>query len=261
MKGSLSEALNVYALLERVSTQVSGSVPLQTCIDNIEARTTVVKTFIRNTRLTETLKPTTYVVIYMTYCDYMNIISIGTAEQILRKSSIVVSKNLFLEMCQADADYSTSMRELMKSENKKQPSRVFGIMEVFCTSDLDVKKNLFALRTEEDMSTFDFETFKRLTLYKFPDMPNDQIDRMWGIIEQSRNDPRFLRNVIGDNYQPPEEFLVDVNLSMRTCSNCVRRNVKLDMCSGCSNAWYCNRECQCMHWSTHKKVCTKHSLS
>jgi len=259
MKGGLlNEALKVYELMQRVIAQVSqwkDPVPLHTCVDNIDMQTTLIKNFMRNTQFMQRLQPTTYMIIYMSYTDYMSIDSVDVAERLLQKSAIIVSKDFFDEVCQNDIGHATSMRELIKSENRDEPTRVIGITKVFCTPDLDVRKSLFAIRTEEDMTRFDFEAFKRMTLQKFPGMSNKQLSEMWRIVEQTRKDPNFYRAIFGDNYQVPEEFVQDVNLSMRTCFNCNRRNIKLDMCSGCNNAWYCNRECQCMHWKEHKKIC------
>ena len=39
------------------------------------------------------------------------------------------------------------------------------------------------------------------------------------------------------------------------CFQCGKRGHKLPKCTQCSQAYYCNADCQRKHWKTHKPVC------
>ena len=39
------------------------------------------------------------------------------------------------------------------------------------------------------------------------------------------------------------------------CFQCGKRGHKLPKCTQCSQAYYCNADCQQKHWKTHKPVC------
>ena len=39
------------------------------------------------------------------------------------------------------------------------------------------------------------------------------------------------------------------------CFNCGKPGHKLPKCRQCSQAYYCNNDCQRKHWKTHKPVC------
>ena len=39
------------------------------------------------------------------------------------------------------------------------------------------------------------------------------------------------------------------------CSNCLLKKIQLNRCAKCKIVFYCSRECQKNHWSSHKKVC------
>jgi hypothetical protein len=55
---------------------------------------------------------------------------------------------------------------------------------------------------------------------------------------------------------------IDVDVTMESCDAteycgaCGRRNVPLSKCSACGSIAYCGRECQRLHWKTHKKDCS-----
>ena len=53
--------------------------------------------------------------------------------------------------------------------------------------------------------------------------------------------------------------MTQINLhatSLKTnCAFCFRHDPKLLSCKGCKTAWYCGKECQRSHWSSHKNVC------
>jgi hypothetical protein len=55
---------------------------------------------------------------------------------------------------------------------------------------------------------------------------------------------------------------IDVDVTMESCDAteycgaCGRRNVPLPRCSACGSIAYCGRECQRIHWKTHKKDCS-----
>lgn len=42
---------------------------------------------------------------------------------------------------------------------------------------------------------------------------------------------------------------------MASCALCTSRNGSLRKCSRCKTVYYCNRECQKLHWKTHKLTC------
>ncbi|KAJ7713818.1 hypothetical protein B0H16DRAFT_1619956 [Mycena metata] len=44
------------------------------------------------------------------------------------------------------------------------------------------------------------------------------------------------------------------------CSSCSKRSGSM-RCSRCKITFYCNRECQAAHWSTHKNHCKKVQMS
>ena len=39
------------------------------------------------------------------------------------------------------------------------------------------------------------------------------------------------------------------------CANCSIKKIQLNRCGRCKTVFYCSRECQKNHWSSHKKVC------
>lgn len=41
-----------------------------------------------------------------------------------------------------------------------------------------------------------------------------------------------------------------------TCNECGNNQGEKLTCSGCKNAYYCNKDCQKKHWKQHKKYCT-----
>lgn len=44
-------------------------------------------------------------------------------------------------------------------------------------------------------------------------------------------------------------------LKIRTCASCGKGSEKMSKCSGCARVYYCNRECQLVHWKMRKKNC------
>lgn len=52
---------------------------------------------------------------------------------------------------------------------------------------------------------------------------------------------------------------IQINLQSKSsgtnCAFCIQRDKKLLFCKGCMTARYCGKECQKMHWSSHKYVC------
>ena len=54
-----------------------------------------------------------------------------------------------------------------------------------------------------------------------------------------------------------QQVVVLLNMAaMRQCAHCKGRANKLQMCSRCKNAFYCNKRHQKMHWEQHRLKCT-----
>lgn len=49
------------------------------------------------------------------------------------------------------------------------------------------------------------------------------------------------------------------NIIIYSCNNCnaIRPKKDMPLCSRCRSVRYCNRQCQCTHWLTHKNECSK----
>jgi len=41
----------------------------------------------------------------------------------------------------------------------------------------------------------------------------------------------------------------------RECANCTKKGTGFKRCSKCKKVWYCDQDCQKIHWSEHKKAC------
>ncbi len=73
-------------------------------------------------------------------------------------------------------------------------------------------------------------------------------------------------NVTSEGEEPTQEKVTHLAqmltfnlLANRICEQCgdKRDLTKLSICGSCALAWYCSKECQERHWSTHKLRCCK----
>jgi tetratricopeptide (TPR) repeat protein len=55
--------------------------------------------------------------------------------------------------------------------------------------------------------------------------------------------------------QQPNRHQIDVGHFFRMCSQCDAVKEDMERCSGCNRVWYCNPDCQLLHWPTHKLQC------
>jgi len=70
--------------------------------------------------------------------------------------------------------------------------------------------------------------------------------------------PVHIRNRLADarvKAKHPQRYLIDVGHDYRMCNQCSHVEEHMSKCDGCSRVWYCNRECQLLHWPTHKLQC------
>ena len=242
---NMGPAIMIYKSMQRTIDNVrkweqsSECVPLEVREKNVEERYNAFK---ERVRAITCKRDKSYYVLHMTYKDFME----DTQPQIME-----VPKDLFDSICEHDTDYGLAMAEMLKSENKQQPTRIFGISEVYISSEGHVRKGLFAVRDYEDIADFDLDGFERLFKLKFPHV---DASKMRECMEFMQKNPDVARLIIGDRV-PSKEFVEELNLNTRTCSSCERRGIKLDMCSKCQNAWYCNTTCQKTHWKVHKMEC------
>jgi hypothetical protein len=49
--------------------------------------------------------------------------------------------------------------------------------------------------------------------------------------------------------------LINVGHNYGMCNQCGKVEDQMSKCNGCNRAWYCNEECQLLHWPTHKPQC------
>ena len=73
-------------------------------------------------------------------------------------------------------------------------------------------------------------------------------------------------NITSEGEEPTQEKVTHLAqmltfnlLANRICEQCgdKRDLTKLSICGSCALAWYCSKECQERHWSTHKLRCCK----
>jgi tetratricopeptide (TPR) repeat protein len=53
----------------------------------------------------------------------------------------------------------------------------------------------------------------------------------------------------------PARHLIDVGHEFRLCNQCGTVREHMNKCDGCNRVWYCGRDCQLLHWPTHKPLC------
>jgi len=94
-------------------------------------------------------------------------------------------------------------------------------------------------------------------------------DTRVGKYDQSKWIPPGLNEDIVDTYKRykdmigQEEFqslatmICYLRLTQPVCSQCEKTDVRLRKCTACQLTFYCSKDCQVIHWNTHRKWCRK----
>ncbi len=243
-------------------------VPLETCKKRVEGHRDVFRAMLNVSQRilalgNKTVSDVSYFFISVTYEMFMSITTPAAMDACFATHATIVSSQMFTTFCNEDPYYIEAYAEYMKSENKNKPSSVFGIVEIHMTSNDDVGKNMYVLRDKEDISTMLPEDIERLARHMRPNISDEELTAGMRFVQTvrtiSETHPEvaetFLRKHATVDGQ--RKISSDIAVLVRTCTACNRRGIKLDVCSGCREAWYCDTKCQHRDWPTHKVKCKK----